>query len=133
MSFLKSILFGCEGSYNIFGMPVKFESELPSHLAPPGLERADLISQLARKSINNVSSWVIQGYTLVAQVWAHTFVHEMSHALAYKILTGKNAEVYLYRGGFVCGRTVYPPEGVNLVDWERTIINIAGPLGNIAF
>ena len=46
MSFLKSVLFGSEGSYNIFGTKVKFQNELPSHLTPPSLDGAGVISQL---------------------------------------------------------------------------------------
>jgi hypothetical protein len=126
MSFLKSILFGCEGSYNIFGTQVEFESELPSHLIPPNLKGVGLISQLAFKCVqSNAFRWVTQGY-------AHVFVHEMSHALAFKILTGKNSKVIFFTK-LLLGRNIWPPEVENLVDWKRTVINVAGPMGNIAF
>lgn len=126
MSFFKSILFGCEGSYNIFGTPVKFQNELPSHLTPPSLEGAGLISQLAFKCINsNAFRWITQGYT-------HVFVHEMSHAVACKVLVGQNSEVDFFTS-LCMGKNALPPAAVHASDWKKTAIEIAGPMGDIAF
>ena len=52
MPFLISILFGDEGSYNIFGIQAKFENELPSHYPLISLEGAGLISKIAIKCLN---------------------------------------------------------------------------------
>lgn len=124
MSFLKSVLFGDEGTYNIFGAQVNFENELPSYSLSVSLEGAGLISKLASKCINsNAFRWITQGY-------AHVFIHEMSHALAYKLLTHQNAKVLVIKN--LCqGRTSYPST-VN-TDWKRTILDVSGPMGNIAF
>lgn len=126
MSFLKSVLFGYEGSYNILGAPVKFENELPPHLKPPSLDGAGVISQLAFKCINsNAFRWITQGYT-------HVFVHEMSHAIACKVLTGLNSKVNFFTSLCV-GMNQYPPAIRNASDWKQTVISIAGPMGDVAF
>lgn len=126
MSFFKSILFGSEGSYNIFGTKVKFQNELPSHLTPPSLDGAGVISTLAFKCINsNAFRWITQGYT-------HVFVHEMSHAAAHKVLTGQNSEVDFFTSLCV-GKTLPSPAAAYASDWKKTAIDIAGPMGNIAF
>ena len=126
MSFLKSVLFGADGSYNIFGTKVKFQNELPSHLTPPSLDGAGVISKLAFKCINsNAFRWITQGYT-------HVFVHEMSHAIAYKVLIGQNSEVDFFTSLCV-GKNAPPPAAAYASDWEKTIIEVAGSMGDIAF
>lgn len=126
MSFLKSVLFGCEGSYNIFGIQAKFENELPSRYSPVSLEGAGLISKMASKCLNSkVFRWITQGYT-------HVFTHEMSHALACKLLTNKNSTVHVIKS--ICeGITIHPTELVCASDWKNTIVDVAGPLGDIVF
>ena len=124
MSFLKSVLFGAEGSYNIFGIQVKFEDDLPSYYSPVSLEGVGLISKMALKCQNSHAlRWVTQGY-------AHVFIHEMTHALAFKLLTRQHSEVHISKslceGGNIC-----PP--MHIADWKQTIIDVAGPMGNIAF
>ncbi len=126
MSFLKSLLFGSAGSYTIFGTKMKFENELPSHLTPPSLDRLGIISQLAFRCIHSDAfRWITQGYT-------HVFVHEMSHALACKVLTGQNSEVNVFTS--LCVGNYQPPSAVGYAsDWKRTLIETAGPMGDIAF
>jgi hypothetical protein len=126
MSILKSVLFGYEGSYTILGSQVRFKKELPSYLTPPSLEGAGVISRLALTCLNNNAfRWITQSYM-------HLFVHEMSHAITCKVLTGQNGNVdfFLDRNA---GRTPYPQSFTNAVDWKKTVISIAGPMGNIAF
>lgn len=126
MSFLKSVLLGDEGSYNIFGIQAKFKNELPSHYLPVSLEGAGLISKMAFKCLNsNVFRWITQGYT-------HVFTHEMSHALACKLLTNQNSTVHVIKS--ICeGGILYPTELAYASDWKKTIVDVAGPLGDIAF
>ena len=126
MSFLKSVLFGCQGSYNIFGTKVRFQNELPSHLSPPSLDGAGAISQLASKCLNsNAFRWITQSYT-------HVFVHEMSHAIACKVLTGQNSEVDFFTSPCL-GKTALPPAVTYASDWKQTVICIAGPMEDVAF
>lgn len=126
MSILKSMLFGCEGTYNLFGIPVKFTNEVPAAWIPRGIDGAGFISQLALRCLNNrVFNWITQGYT-------HVFVHEMSHALANQLLIGQNSEVFCYTSLCV-GQVKYPQKAITLSDWKKTITDIAGPIGNMAF
>ena len=128
MSFLKSVLFGCEGSYNIFGTPVTFERELPSDWTrnPPDLKGVDLISQLASKCINS------NAFRLVTQGYIHLFIHEMSHALACKFVVGLNAKVTIFTSACV-SRARFPQEMFSVEAWRQTFVSVAGPIGNIAF
>lgn len=126
MSFLKSVLFGSKGSYNIFGTKVKFQNELPSYLTLPSLNGAGIISKLAFNCINsNAFRWITQGYT-------HVFVHEMSHAIACKVLTGQNSKVDFFTS-LCIGKNASPPAVTYASDWKKTVINVAGPMGDIAF
>jgi hypothetical protein len=126
MSFLKSVLFGSEGSYNIFGTKVKFQNELPSYLTPPSLDGAGVISKLAFKCVNSHAfRWITQSYT-------HVFVHEMSHAIACKALISQNSEVVFFTSLCV-GRNRFPPAAAFASVWKKTAIFIAGPMGDIAF
>jgi hypothetical protein len=126
MSFLKSVFFGSEGSYNIFGTKVKFQDELPLNLTPPSLDGASVISKLAFNCINsNAFRWITQGYT-------HVFVHEMSHAIACKALTGQKSEVNFFTS-LCIGMNEYPLTITYVSDWKKTVIYAAGPMGDIAF
>lgn len=126
MSFLKSVLFGSDGSYNIFGTKVKFQNELPSHLTPPSLDGAGVISKLAFNCINsNAFRWITQGYT-------HVSVHEVSHAIVCKALTGQNSEVNFFTS-LCIGKNNYPPALSYASDWKQTMVDISGPMGDIAF
>lgn len=127
MSLLKSVLFGSEGSYNIFGLQATFKNEFPPGFICPNanFHGAGIISQLAYKCLNsNVFHWITQFHT-------HVLVHEIGHALAIKIFTGYNSKVIIYyqRGGM----TEYPIETRYLSDWKQTVIDVSGPMGDIAF
>jgi hypothetical protein len=127
MSFLKSVLFGYQGSYNVFGIQVKFENELPPDFIRPNsnLNGAGVISQLAYKFFkSNAFHWITQLHT-------HVFVHEMGHALSIKALTGQNSEVKIFykRGG-----VTQPPAALRYAsDWKQTVVEAAGPMADIAF
>ncbi len=126
MSFLKSVLFGGEGTYNIFGTQVRFEKEAPSYYSFSNLQGAGLLSKAATQCINsNVFRWLTQGYT-------HIFIHEMSHALTFKLLTNQDATVRVFKSSCT-GETYYRISLNNFADWKKNIISIAGPMGDIAF
>ena len=123
MSFLKSVLFGSEGSYNILGIQAKFEKEAPSDYLYSNLEGVGFISQVAIKCINsNMFRWITQGY-------AHVFVHEMSHSLTFKLFTNQNTLIRVFKSSCT-GCSLIPD---TLPDWKTTIIEVAGPMGDIAF
>lgn len=124
MSFLKSVLFGSEGSYNIFGIQANFKKEAPPGYPSSILEGAGFLSKMAVRCINsNVFRWISQGY-------AHVFVHEMSHALTLKLFSGQDSQVYVFKSSCT-GRGDGSLE--ILPDWKKTIVYVAGPMGDIAF
>lgn len=129
MSLLKSILFGCEGDYHIFGFPVKFQkgakNTLPLNFRMPKLEGAALISQLASICMNSHT------FRLITQGYTHVVAHEMSHALACKLLTGKNSQIYIDTTS--CVGITEMNNRSTLAKWQDTVINLAGPMGDIAF
>ncbi|HSX37301.1 MAG TPA: M50 family metallopeptidase [Chlamydiales bacterium] len=124
-SFLKSVLFGDEGSYKIFGIRANFENE-PSYPSV-SLEGAGLISKMAYKCLNsNAFRWITQGY-------AHVFIHELGHALACKLLTNQISTIHVSKSTCAGIATFSTVEFAHASDWKKTIVNVAGPLGNIAF
>lgn len=124
MSFLKSIVFGSEGSYTIFGTNIHFERELPSQLTPPG--RPIFIPEIA---INCFQSRLFQ---CLSQRYIHLVAHELTHALAFKIFTGKNSNIFIFTNRS-CAFTRPPTEANSLENWKITVSLAAGPMGNIAF
>ncbi|MCB1107914.1 MAG: M50 family metallopeptidase [Chlamydiia bacterium] len=125
-SFFKSTLLGNEGSYNIFGIDVEFKDELPSELSPPNLDGAGFISRLAFRCISS------NVFRLITQSYIHVLVHEMSHALACKILIGQDASVRVFTK-LCLGKTDLPSLTRSASDWTQTAIDLAGPMGSIAF
>ncbi len=126
MSFLKSVFFGSQGSYNLLGIPVNFEH---SHYSPYNLDNESFISRQALKCLNS------NVFRLVTQSYAHVFTHEMSHALMLKFFYGRPPG--FYREGIciytdICmGQTGMPR--IENHNWKTTLILMAGPMGNIAF
>jgi hypothetical protein len=131
MSFLKSILLGYEGSYNILGIPVTFESQNP----PSNSNQEGISAQFIKKCLsNNVFRWVTQAYT-------HTFVHEMAHALMSKSFPRRNffsqepnTQVIPKVKVFITtceGKTEESLTG--LIGWKKVLVCAAGPMVNIAF
>jgi len=124
MSFLKAVFFGSEGSYRIFEIQVKFEKEEPLFYSSTDLQGAGFISKAATQCINsNMFRWMTQGY-------AHVFAHEMSHALTFKLLSGQNTTIEIFKSSCTGGNRL--PLSA-LPDWKKTIVKVAGPMGDIAF
>jgi hypothetical protein len=123
MSFLKSILFGSKGSYNMAGIPISFENRYPCSMNIDTLQGAGLISKVASQLLKNPYFHKLsQGYT-------HVFVHEMSHALSYRLLHDGNPSIFVFTDR--C-------EGLTRFDsraskWKTNVVNAAGPMGDIAF
>lgn len=124
MSFIKSILFGSPGSYNICGTSVEYKED--PLCQPPRVEGAGFVSFLANKCLNsNAFRWLTQGY-------CHVFIHEMGHAMACKLLTGRDSRITIKTD--TCGAlTYYPRELSNSAKWKQSVIDLSGPMSDIAF
>lgn len=119
MSLLNSLLFGSEGSYQIFDIPVKFHKKISLS------EKTDHISQLAIKcGQSRAFCWCIQGYL-------HIFTHEMGHALAYKFFTEKKPKITILIHSCT-GVSKYSEEIGSLPAWKQTVIDSAGPMAQMA-
>lgn len=126
MSIIKSLLLGNEGTYKILGVQLEFQKELPSYLSPPSLEGHGIFSKLASKFINSDFARLIS----VSNI--HLFVHEMSHAIACKLITNQNSSISFFTKRCLAVN-YYPREVLHCQDWKRTILDSAGPIGDIAF
>jgi hypothetical protein len=146
MSFLKSVLFGYEGSYNILGIPVTFQYKgrftiprdyatfLQAEYPPPNSTNpSEKTSQLSNKILNIHEFMREAGDRLTSLGYTVTFVHEMSHALADKFFN-LSPEVFIntrkLTGGFGSTTVYLPP---SLANWKRTIIYSAGCIGAVVF
>lgn len=120
MVFLNSFLFCSEGSYDLGGIKIDFQNELPFKKR----QKIDSIFSLALKHISK------HPFCVITQGYAHIFVHEISHALVYKLLTGQNAKVLVIKNSFQSFVTY--PVVVNKRG-QAFIIDISGPIGSVAF
>ena len=112
---IKSLLCGIAGDYELFGIPVCFiqESEEPS------------------------SPW-IKVASLITHPHIYTLFHEMGHALAFRLLSGKTPDVniFLSNAPFVIGGQIDTPlffPQQSLKSWQWCVIEAAGPITGIAF
>ncbi len=137
MSFLKSLVFGSEGSYKIFGIPVSFEKKDPS-IEIADIEGAGFISKLANNCLNSIP------FRLITQGYAHVCIHEMSHAIAIKLLTNESPYVHICTDtctGYTRSDEddIFEPElwkdndNIEAEPWKDNIIHAAGSIGNVAF
>jgi hypothetical protein len=131
ISFLKSVIWGSSGSYNILGIPVNFGPDLPPRYLfepahpPYRLQGAGPLSRLADQCPKNkLFCWGTNGYF-------HAVVHEMSHALTFKWFTGVSPAVNVSTNDCQ-GETCYSDMST-LTSWKQTLINVSGPMGDIAF
>ena len=124
MSFLRSVLFGDAGSYNILGVQAQFEEKEPWYFSPASLEGAGFITKAAISCINsNAFRWITQGY-------AHVFVHEMGHALPHQLFTHEDTMIKVFKSS--CTGMGSPIDN-SIPDWQKTIIFVAGPMADVAF
>ncbi len=124
-SFSKSVLFGSRGSYNFWGIQVKFHSRLKNNSRLES--NIEKISQISSFAVGCLQSAVFQ---LGFQIPTHIFVQGISSALARKLFTEKISRVDICATHYI-SKTSF----LSLADkdWKEAIINLAGPMGNNTF
>ncbi len=123
MGMLGSILFGCEGEYEILGGKVQFGKYDDDTTSPVGTKSLPLqiISNTARAIARN------QVFKVVTFGYLHVFMHTIGHALAYKILTGSPLDIEIDTDS--CGSLV--DEDFKLPPIKQFITSLSGPLLNM--
>jgi len=127
MNLASSLIFGSEGSYNILGNRVLFSEENFIDENPQDLEGAGFITKILTKCHESkILRWMTLGYT-------HLFIHEMGHALTFKLLTRDTFEppiIQIFKRSCT-GRFDYSIDIDS--DWKETIVDVAGPMADVAF
>lgn len=126
-AFVKSIFCGCDGQYNIFDVPTQFMNKKKE-------DKTDELSN--QKSVGFIKSklqtvFKARIFKILVQQYIHTFVHEMGHVLALKILRPdiEDMRLEIYTNGE--GTTFR--EDIPFSSREITIIKLSGPMLNGLF
>jgi len=123
MSIIESLLWGKEGSYTVFGTSVEFKKGEPKNHY---FQEDGLVFDLANKCMNSkIFCWITLSNL-------HLFVHEMGHAIAYKLLTNNDSTIEIFNN-YCYGITHFKNSFHMLPDWKRTIINAAGSVSDVTF
>lgn len=123
MSIIKSLFFGSEGSFQVLGIPVDFQRELPSDR--PLLSSENLALDYAIKCLKN------RAFCIATLGYAHVFVHEMGHALVGKFLLNQNSRVQIFTKD--CVSLTASSGTAPLPTWKKTVRFAAGPMANMVF
>lgn len=131
ISFVKSILFGSPGDYDVFGSFVQFKDFSKNRLSffqTPSLEGAGYLSYIANKLLNsNVFRFITLGY-------CHVFLHEFGHAFTGKLLTGSKSEIIVKTDTCAAFFLLYNEQDNNqAAEWKKTAIDVAGPMFDVTF
>lgn len=138
MSILKSMCFGCNGTYDILGIPISFEDQDSSSNS----NQEGMLTQYAKKHFNNSAfRWITKAYNWATQGYAHVLVHEMGHALTSRLFPRQNFFSHQPNDQVTPKVKVFTTtcEGattdavLGLIGWKKVLVCAAGPLANIAF
>lgn len=129
MSFIKSALFGNEGSYKFFGIDVSFEKEPPkisSRSFPIILDRYIKVINCILRS---------RGFAVLTLHRLHTLIHEMGHlVLGLKVLKAERAKLIIFKD-----ISLGMPSAVTMIkigkltEREDSFYAAAGPMASMAF
>jgi hypothetical protein len=121
---LASLLTGKPGSYKVFGFRVKFEKKTTFDTSM-NYGRIFFVGHVARFCMQS------RVFRYITLSYLHVFVHEMGHALAHKILTGKFTTITVFQD--TCTGMNESNSNRPLPKWKNSIIFAAGPVVSVAF
>jgi hypothetical protein len=123
LSGLKSLFWGSEGHFEDNGVLVHFmDSITPSEPA------SNFLVQFKHKIVS--TKW----FQIASQVYLHTYIHEMGHALACKRVIPDRSCVYVHpKSGSTMGYFASPRSLNSQPQWKQSFVDAAGPLAQMAF
>lgn len=141
MSFVKSILFGSQGNYNVLGVKVSFENNFSFGGSfsngldlGPGFNASAAIRQpVGFFVVNFMSLAKSHTFRVLTLGYLHVFVHEMGHALAAKILFGNSPQVSVFRNPSPELGNTNNAGGRNYGSIGDSIVHAAGPMADMIF
>jgi hypothetical protein len=124
MEIFKTLIFGKPNTFNLFGIKISFNKKENNDYYK-FFEKNLILRNLAITAENLLNNYA---FKLITFGYLHTFVHEMGHGIALKILSGKNISIEININtclGLVRG------ERSNLSAWSMTLFDLAGPLADV--
>lgn len=129
MSFIKSVLFGNEGSYNVFGVDVYFVKEPPKNMPipPSGIPERyiKIINYILRSRI----------FAVVTQCRLHNFIHEIGHlVVGLKVLHAEQAKIIIIKDiSFDKPLALTTIKARKFNGIKYSFLKVAGPMTGVAF
>lgn len=118
MNLCKSVLFGCEGNYQFFDTKLKFQSKTTDKTV---------------SNVNTIKQCLFTTIRVASQLHLHTFVHQMGHILAEKLLMGvTSSEISIVTFNDKLHPVVYKEAHKNF-NTRLSLVEAAGPLAHVAF
>jgi hypothetical protein len=116
-----SLFLGTSGIYHILDITVEFENDSP------------LFHSFSNNLIGKMGNGLLKNhiFQILTFGYLHTFVHEMGHALAYKILSGASSHIQI--STFALSGVTTPNPGKMLSPIQKSIFSLGGPLADVVF
>lgn len=135
MSFIKSLVLGCNGSYQFWGTDIHFLTDnnaLTENQDNSSEQRTSgmLLGSIERILIRTLAS---KAFGISTLGYAHVLAHELGHALSYKLFFGGNTKVTILTDS--CAGLTTRNDFFYSVDhpWKLTFFRLAGPMAGVAF
>ena len=125
---IKSLLFGSEGSFHVCGFKVEFLKSQTSYYSFDTHHKNPVLSLLSKGAETCLNS---RAFRILTLGYVHTFVHEMGHALAHKILTGDGAKIVIQTD--TCKGVTSFRGCKRISKVAETIIGLSGALSDVVF
>jgi len=127
MNFLKSIIYGSEGSYDFLGVPVKFE-KMETHYSFSNKQKKSSLS----KSIACLADLCVtsKSFAILTGGYTHCLIHEYGHAFTCKLLKRHVCGIRISSNSAL-GRTSMLCN--TLPSYQKSIIDTAGPFLGISY
>ena len=128
MEIFKSLLLGHPGSFHVSDIKVDFVANNDPVYAFDQNSRNPFIRIVSQSAHACLNSRFFRYFTMG---YVHTFVHEMGHALAYKLLTGSPSSIEIQTN--TCTGVTHYRNYKPLSPLAESFTSLSGALANIVF